>query len=138
MNFYGLKYAISDKYYKLTGFIRNAWRFRKELANFIDDDSLTSLSLFRRGLQIHLKTFQQYGHCDKNTIKTLQQLIKVTRRLENIDWLYCNILEKVCGNLRQLPENKHIEFFKKERELFERDKQKFIEIFKNNFFSFWL
>ena len=137
--YYGLKTKIENFF----NFLKNAFKFRHELADFHPFDSVCALNLLKRGLTLILNEYNKlnenfdYEDSEEHKI-ALRKMIKTLRRLINSDYIYFDILEKKCGKYRSLPEEKREQFLLKEQSLFYQDIQVFTALFEKYFFKWWL
>lgn len=76
--------------WNIINFLTNVWRFRKELSTFTEFDSMDSISLFRRGLELNRE--RKFGGAEHLTdfnqkIKEkMDRAIEIMRVMEDDSW----------------------------------------------------
>lgn len=70
--------------YKIPNFIKNFWRFRKELWEFYPWDHRYNLSLFKRSLEITANNIEKYGNeVEESRMKKVAKMKRVIELLNN-------------------------------------------------------
>ena len=85
--------------YDLWFFFRNLWNFRKEIYNHRPWDSMYSLSMLRRSLEIQCKTIEEKSYEIESSKN--KKINKMKRAIEILKWhendLFLDLAEKELG-----------------------------------------
>lgn len=101
--------------YKIPKFIKNFWRFRKELWEFYPWDYRYNLSLFKRSLEITANNIEKYGNeIEESRMKKVAKMRRVIELLNN--HIQDNFIEQAESSLG-LKVNSNFNFEKCENKL---------------------